>query len=141
MTSPVNLPDIPQKPHSYQLSALSRELLRLSGVLTEADDPTPDLWQRLDQALTQLDTRLNRPWEQDKPGKRFLVQHWPMKHIEALAAHFGCTRQAIIRQFIAMCPVENFPPDWLEEDRRRIEARQAEQDRLDAERAQVKEVL
>jgi hypothetical protein len=130
MRDRVELPDLPDHPHSHQLSAYSHELLRLSGVLTSADEPTAELWRRLDHALTHLDARLNRGWERDKPGKRFLLRRWPVRHIEALAAHFGCTRQAIVRQFIAMCPVESFPPDWLETDRQRIEARQAEEERM-----------
>ena len=34
----------------------------------------------------------------------------------ALAEHFHCTRQAIIRQFIRQCPVESFPEGWVAAD-------------------------
>ena len=113
----VELPDVPHEPHSYQLARYALELLRLSGVLTRADDPEHELWRRLDQTLTHLYARLTRG--KDEPAVahlNFKLKGGSARSIAALAAQFQCSRQAVVRQMIRQCPVESFPDGWVAED-------------------------
>ncbi|HEX9872582.1 MAG TPA: hypothetical protein VGC99_29090 [Candidatus Tectomicrobia bacterium] len=130
MNTPANLPDLPQEPHSHELARYSHELLALSGVLTGADDPTQDLWRRLDHALEKLETRLTRGRDRDKIGKRFSLPEGYSRTIHAMAEHFSCTRSAIIRHFLRQCPVESFPKGWVQKDIQLVAERRAQLDRM-----------
>ena len=129
MNTPANFPDLPNDPHSHELARYARELLALSGVPTQEDE----LWNRLDLALDQLEKRLTRGRDRDTPGKKFVLKHWPVRRIEALAEHFQCSRPAIIRQLLRQCPVESFPDGWVADDTRLIEERVDHMNQLFAE--------
>ena len=122
MNTPADIPAFPHAPHTIQWARYARELLALSGVPTHEDE----LWNRLDHASTQIESRLTvKPPQR---GKRFILTHCPVRRIEALAEHFSYTRQAIVRQFIRQCPVESFPEGWVADDTRITGERLAHQE-------------
>jgi hypothetical protein len=135
MNSPANLPDLPKAPHSIQLARYSHELLRLSGVLTCVDEPTAELWRRLDLALIFLEMRLSRG-RHEPAGKRLNLKGEHARAIADLAAYFSCTRSAIVRQFLRMCPAQSFPEGWVAEDRQMVVERHNYVSQLMAEQLQ-----
>jgi len=122
MSTPMNslgladIPDYPTALHPAEWVRYARELFVLSDVLNGDDPSQHELWLRVDHALLQLEERLTTPGSQR--GKRFMLKGPSVRAIEALAEHFACTRQAVIRQLLRQCPVERFPVDWVVEDTR-----------------------